>query len=113
MCPECNKCAECAFPEYRDRWPSSPLSLDTLTENGFEIPCTEEGFEQVEQRDEVQAVCEAIRAKNPKYLRAIVLKEIVGMSVQEIAERMNETARNVYYYIERAKEIGKKVQSEK
>ena len=107
MCPECNKCDACPFPEYCDRWTASPLSLDIMIENGNEIPCTEEGFEQVEQRDEVQAICEAIRAENPKYLRAIVLKEIVGMSVQEIAERMNETARNVYYYIERAKEIGR------
>lgn len=107
MCPECSRCDACPFPEYRERWPSSPLSLDIMLDNGNEIPCIEEGFEQVEQRSELQAVCEAIRAENPKYLRAILLKEIVGMSVQEIAESMNETVRNVYYCIERAKEIGR------
>ena len=107
-CPYRNRCDDCPFPEYSGRWPISPLSLDILTENGFEIPCTEEGFEQVEMRDEAQAICEAIRAENPKYLRAILLREIAGLTVQEIADRMQDTPRNVYYFLDRAKEIGRK-----
>ena len=63
--------------------------------------------------DQLDAVCDVIKAKNPKYLEAIVLKEYHGLSVDEIAERMHETKRNVYFFISEAKKIGKQYRKTK
>ena len=57
---------------------------------------------------ELDDVCKAIKAENPKFLVAIVLKEYRGRNVKEIAKFMNDTERNIYYYISEAKRIGKK-----
>ena len=107
-CPECNACTHCPFPEARDRYSSAPLSLDSMMENGVDIPIPEDVYGLVETRDEIEAVSAAIKAVNPKYLRAITLYAYYGMSVKEIAAEMRETPRNVYYYIEQARKIGSK-----
>ena len=49
-----------------------------------------------------------IDAKNPKYTKAIVLKEYYGLTVSEIAKMMNETERNIYFYLAEVKKIGAK-----
>ena len=49
----------------------------------------------------------AIAAQNPKFAQAIVLKECYGLSVAEIADRLHDTPRNVYFYLDQAKKIGK------
>lgn len=106
-CPECNRCADCPYPEVRDRYSAAPLSLDSLIERGYEIPTRETGFEQAELLDELRPICAAISAVNPKYLRAITLQSYFGLSVAEIAEEMQETPRNIYFYIEQARKIGR------
>ena len=107
-CPECNKCSECPYPEYRDQHKGNTLSWDELIESGYEVPQEDPGMQQVETRMELDAVCKIIKAENPKFLAAIVLKEYHGLSVKEIAKRMNDTERNVYFYISEAKRIGRK-----
>ena len=111
MCPECNKCAECPFPDYRGLFTAAPLSLDVLVDSGCDVPSTASGFDQLENRDELYAVCRKIRAVNPKYLRAIVLRDYYGLSVKEVAEEMQETVRNVYFYIDQARKIGRQIKS--
>ncbi len=49
----------------------------------------------------------AIAAQNPKFAQAIVLKEDYGLTVSEIAQKLNDTERNIYYYLEQAKRIGR------
>ena len=49
-----------------------------------------------------------IDAKNPLFTKAVVLKEYFGFSVDEIAEKLGTTKRNIYLYIEEAKKIGRK-----
>ena len=39
--------------------------------------------------------------------QAILLKEYYGLSVAEIAQKLNDTERNIYYYLSEAKRIGK------
>ena len=56
---------------------------------------------------ELEAVCKEIRAKDPRYLEAIVLKHYYQFTVKEIAEQMETTESNVYYFIGQAKMIGK------
>ena len=106
-CPECNRCAECPYPEDRDRYHAAPPSWDAMVEKGYDIPCQETGYDLVDLTDELKPVIDAIRAVNPKYLRAIVLRDYYGLSVKEVAEEMQETPRNVYFYIDRARKIGR------
>ena len=65
------------------------------------------GFEQLEKRMTIADAVRAIADQNPKFAQAIVLKEYYGLSVAEIAQKLNDTERNIYYYLSEAKRIGK------
>ena len=110
LCPECNRCAECPYPEYRDKHKANNLSWEGLLETAYEGTDTEviedEGMRQMEIEMELEAVCKVIDAKNPLYTKAIILKEYYDLSVAEIAKRLDTTERNVYFYISEAKKIG-------
>lgn len=120
-CPECNSCAACPYPQYRDQHKANNLSWEGLIESSFEKnynedydgdPTEDPKARQTEVRMELDAVCKAIDAKNPLFTKAIVLKEYYGFSVDEIAEKLGTTRRNVYYYIDEAKKIGRKFREE-
>lgn len=107
VCPDTNKCSKCPYPDCRDKHQANTVSWEGLIQDGYDVPDTRDEKRESEIRMELDEVCELIRQKNPKYLLAIKLKEYYGLSVSEIAEKLNETERNVYYYIKRATEIGK------
>ena len=113
LCPDCYKCSACPFPEYREKHEANILSWDEYLESGLEEAYYEPEFSRADIMDQLDAVCDVIKAKNPKYLEAIVLKEYHGLSVDEIAERMHETKRNVYFFISEAKKIGKQYRKTK
>lgn len=112
LCPECNRCSECPFPEYRDKHLANNLSWETLIDSGYEEVRQDSDFHYLEVMSELDSVCKVINARNPKYLAAIVLKEYYELSVDEIAERLHDTKRNVYFYISEAKKIGKQFKKE-
>jgi DNA-directed RNA polymerase specialized sigma24 family protein len=104
VCPECNRCAACPYPEHRDKHQANELSWEELIGSGYE------GSEQSDDADTrltLEEVCRIIDAKNPKYTKAIVLKEYFGLSVAEIARELGTTERNVRFYIDEAKRIGR------
>ena len=113
LCPECYSCTNCPFPEYRDQHRANNLSWEQMTENAYEgdgqdtEAYEDPAFHQAEVKMELDAVSRVIRAENPKFLAAIVLKEYHDLTVKEIAKIMKDTERNVYYYISEAKRIGK------
>lgn len=113
VCPECNRCSECPYPEYRDQNKANSLSWEMMTEGAYETDeqdldaYEDPSFHQIEVKMELDAVCRIIKAANPKFLAAIVLKEYHNLSVKKIAKHMNDTERNVYYYLGEAKRIGK------
>ena len=113
-CPDENKCSECPYPDCREKHQTNEISYDVMIESGFERGgqdaevYEDPGFREIEIRMELDDVCKAIKAENPKFLVAIVLKEYRGRNVKEIAKFMNDTERNIYYYISEAKRIGKK-----
>ena len=108
FCPECNQCSDCPYPEYRDKHQANNLSWETLIESGYEEAHQDSNIHHLEVMSELESVCKIINAKNPKYLAAIVLKEYYGLMVDEIAEKMHETKRNVYFYLSEAMKIGMK-----
>ena len=118
LCPECNKCSECPYPDYRDKHRANSISWEQMTEDAYEKPETDveayldPGFKQKEIEMELDAVCKVIDAKNPLYTKAIVMKEYYGLNVDEIAKRLGTTKRNVYFYISEAVKIGKQYKEE-
>ena len=106
-CPERHCCAQCPYPEYRDQHKVNEISWDAMIEGGYEEVRQEDEVAVLETRMEVKSVLSVINAKNPKYVKAIVLKEYHGLTVAEIAKAMHDTERNVYYYLAEAKKIGK------
>ena len=63
-------------------------------------------------RLELEDVCRVMDKKNPKFAKAIVLKEFFGFSVPEIAKKLDDSERNIYYYLTEAKKIGKQYRKE-
>ena len=115
-CPEHNSCAECPFPEYRDQHQANTLSWELMVDDTYEEYENEayqdSGVEQLDAKidtaRELEAVLRVIAAKNPLYAKAIILKEYCNLSVDEIAEKLCATKRNVYFYINEARKIGRK-----
>lgn len=105
-CPECNSCAECPYPEYRDKRQPDNISWEGMIDAGYEPAQEHDDMKLAEIKALLEAVCAEISAENPKFTEAITLKHFYGYSVKEIAEIMEDTERNVYYYIGKAKEIG-------
>ncbi len=65
------------------------------------------GFARVENKIAIAEAVKAMASQNPKFAQAIVLKEYYGLSVAEIADRLHDIPRNIYFYIDQAKRIGK------
>ena len=115
-CPESNSCAECPFPEYREQHQANTLSWELMVEDSYEEYENEayqdSGVEQLDVKMdtamELKAVLSVIAAKNPLYAKAIILKEYYSLSVDEIAEKLCTTKRNVYFYLSEARKIGKR-----
>lgn len=107
-CPDTNRCCECPYPAHRDEHDADEIGLERMEEDGCPIPRAKSIMSEESVSLELEEVCKLIRQKNPKYEMAIVLKEYFGYSVKEIAEMLDETERNIYYFLKQAKEIGKK-----
>lgn len=72
-----------------------------------DVAQTAPGFELLEKRMAIADAVKVIAAQNPKFAQAIVLQEYYDLSVAEIAQKLNDTERNIYYYLDQAKKIGK------
>lgn len=107
-CPDGNRCSQCPFPQHRDGFSGAFLSLDSMIADGFSFAQEDVCCLRLEQHEALRAAFEAVRAANPKYLRAFLLREYAGLSVGEIAGRMHDTERNVYYYISQAKRLARR-----
>ena len=112
MCPECNRCAECPYPEYRDQHKASNISWDTLVESGYEGEANDRMLEQLQAKLAYEELRDLMNAENPIITRIFEMNECDNYSVEKIAEKLHITERNVYYYLSRAKAIGKKYNKE-
>ena len=110
MCPECNRCSECPYPEYRDQHKASNISWDTLS--GYEGEANDRMLEQLQAKLEYEELRDLMNAENPIITQIFEMKECDNYSVEKIAEKLHITERNVYYYLSRAKAIGKKYNKE-
>ena len=106
-CPDCNSCACCPYPEYRDRHEMKEIVFDDEIKV-TKTPSTESpDILRVITHCTVEAVRAKIREVNPLFEKAIYLKEHENYSVDEIAEELNCSEHMVRYYLRKAKEIGR------
>ena len=112
MCPEYNRCSECPYPEYRDKHKANSISWDGLIESGYEGEADNCMVEQLQAKLEYDEIHTLMDSENPIIAQVFEMKERDVFSVSEIADRLHIKPRNVYYYLSRAKAIGKKYNKE-
>lgn len=112
MCPECNRCSECPYPEYRDKHKANSISWEHFVEIGYENEADNRMVEQLQAKLEYDEIRSLMIAENSLIALAFEMKECDGFSVNEIADKLHIKPRNVYYYLSRAKAIGKKYNKE-
>ena len=112
VCPDCNSCAHCPFPEYRDKHEAREICYDDQIKVQ-KTPSTESPeIRQLEMKWTIQDACKKISEINPLFTRAIVLKAYYNYSVEEIAAELDCSTNMVRYYLRRATEIGKEFRKE-
>ncbi len=107
-CPDTNKCSACPFGRKPEDRKANSLSWDELVESGYEVQTEDKELAARLAWMEFEKVKEWMDAKDPNIAKAIVLKEMVGDTVSEIALKLGIKERQVYYCLEQAKAIGKK-----
>lgn len=102
-CPECNSCRRCPFPEYRDQRQPTVISWD----EGIESESREmaELYEAKVQYDEIR---ELMIREDPLIAEVFEMKAGAGMTVKEIADRIGLSIREIYYYLQKAQDIGRR-----
>ena len=108
-CPECYRCAECPFGMDGKARIGRTISRDLLMETELETAVSQERVEDIVLQKEMLAeIRELMRLKNDRILRVFEMKVEQGYDVQEVADALGETSRNVYYYLSEAKRICRK-----
>ena len=65
MCPECNRCSECPYPEYRDKHKANSISWDGLIESGYEGEADNCMVEQLQAKLEYDEIHTLMDSENP------------------------------------------------
>ncbi len=85
---------------------SCKISWDGLVETGYEPVKEAAPDEQVMAKAEYQAIRARMDKEDARIARAFELKELMGYTVEEIAEELGVSKPRVYQLIARAKAIG-------
>ena len=112
VCPDCNSCAHCPYPEYRDKHETREISYNDKLNAQKITPKESPEIRKLELTWTIREACRRISEINPLFTRAIVLKEYYNLTVDEIAEELNCSPHMVRYYLRRATEIGKEFRKE-
>lgn len=111
-CPESNKCSACPYGRKPEDREANIISWDGLIESGYEGEADNRMVEQLQAKLEYDEIRTLMDSKNPIIAQVFEMKERDGFSVSEIVDRLHIKPRNVYYYLDRAKAIGKKYNKE-
>ena len=111
-CPESNKCSACPYGRKPEDREANIISWDGLIESGYEGEADNRMVEQLQAKLEYDEIHTLMDSENPIIAQVFEMKERDGFSVSEIADRLHIKPRNVYYYLDRAKAIGKKYNKE-
>ena len=111
-CPESNKCSACPYGRKPEDREANIISWDGLIESGYEGEADNRMAEQLQAKLEYEEIRSLMDSENPIIAQVFEMKERDRYSVSEIADRLHIKPRNVYYYLSRAKAIGKKYNKE-
>lgn len=111
-CPESNKCSACPYGRKPEDREANIISWDGLIESGYEGEADNRMVEQLQAKLEYDEIRTLMDSENPIIAQVFEMKERDVFSVSEIADRLHIKPRNVYYYLDRAKAIGKKYNKE-
>ena len=111
-CPDCNSCAHCPYPEYRDKHEAREISYNDKLNAQKITPKESPEIRKLELTWMIQGACRKMDEQNPLFARAIILKAYNGYTVPEIAQILHCTEYDVRYYLRRAVEIGKEFKRE-
>lgn len=108
MCPECNHCRECPYPEYRDQHKARIVSRDEMLDSGYEGEADTRMIEQLDAKLQYEEIREMMNRENPLITQVFEMKERDGLSNEEIAAELGITKRQTYYLYSKALTIGQK-----
>ena len=108
-CPESNHCSNCPYPEYRDQRKPNMISWDEFAETGYAGEYVDNWpLEKVDTKIEYEEIRDLLDEMNPIISEILEMKVRDECSVQEIADALKVSKRNVYFNLERARTIGQK-----
>ncbi len=112
VCPDCNSCAHCPYPEYRDKHEMREIVYDEEIKVQRTRSTESPEFHMLELKWKIEGACKKMDEQNPLFSISIILKEYCGYTVKEIAFMLECTEYDVRYYLRRATEIGKEFKKE-
>ena len=110
-CPECNKCSECPFPEYRDKHQANQVSYEQMLADGTEVSDNSRFIEKLEAKMQYEEIREMMNKEDPLIAQVLEMKVRDYIAVKDIADDLGLTERQVYHYLSKAKAIGKEYNS--
>lgn len=114
-CPDSNPCNRCPYGRVPEDRPPNLLSWDALQESGWEAEeqddCPVEGdtrmVEQLSATWEYAEIRKRMDEENPVIADIFEMRYRDGYSVAEISELTGVSRRNIYFYLDRARAIGR------
>ena len=105
-CPDNIHCDKCPYGRQNETKQANFISLDALMKGDEPIDNTADSvLEKIIQREEYHQICENLRERNTKFLHSLILHSFYGYGAAEIAKMLDDTPRNIYYYLDEAKKI--------
>jgi len=108
-CPDTVSCAKCP---YKDTKQPPVISWDGLIETGYEPADGASLEQQIYAKLEYEEIRARMDAEDVRIAIAFEMKELLGMSVKEIAKKLSVSEPRIYQLIARAKEIGREYRAE-
>ncbi len=106
VCPDTNKCSACPYHRKPEDRQTPEISWDEIIKTGYEPVSDDKNLRAFLAWMEFESIKKMMDAKDPNIARAIILKVLYNYNVQEIAESLQITVRQVYYCLQQAKQIG-------
>ena len=112
-CPDYFRCDQCPFGKKGKVREAQIISLNAML-NGDEPEdeAKESLDDRIIRKEEYLQIYEAIQERNIKFLHALILHSFYGYTADEIADLMDETTRNIYYFLDEAKKIIRKFRAQ-
>lgn len=113
-CPTTNSCAHCPFGKQISDKQLNVISWDKMVEDAYEAEDNDNANgSPTEEIGDFNLLLDALQgvldAEDERLMKALKMKELLGFSVQEIAEQLDCSQPRVYQLVKRAKEIARVV----